>query len=204
MYASNKTQKICCKLKKEKTLGREPISMAAFVCQGGLEGLEQELQQLLGEGLSEVNSPVVIPVVVPALPDLSLCSVDQILHAFLRQQETRCMVYSEFERAFITFTTKKDKPAFEAFRHIASAITSQFSLISTNIRTIEAALTKLEVCEPSMAVSMDRSIDSFQLIRSRAWGKIIRKIQEIEREKLELSIQMQSTHCTYLVISVLL
>jgi hypothetical protein len=162
--------------------------------------LEDEFDTVATSAVTTKVSSISLQTTVPSLPDTGTCDGVQFLHAFLQQQEARSLVYSEFERGFAAFTVEKDMKAFAGFCLLAKAVTTQFALISANIRSLEATMTKC-ISDARQSIIHSSTQTPFPP-RALDWVTKVRKIQELEREKLELTIAMQAIHSNYLVIKV--
>ena len=90
-----------------------------------------------------------------------------LLHGFRKKQEQRAQAYSEFNTFFKAYLLDRDVKTYQS---LCKGITAKFAAIGKEIIAIEDALLKLG---------------------KKDWAASIRRVQELEREKLQLTAKTQ-------------
>lgn len=107
----------------------------------------------------------------PAQVELASLDVVALLRRFLQRQEERVAAYRKFEEGFLLFlqVAEAEPASYEA---LVKYTTASFATISDSINSIEAELRGRTSATASLA-------------------KVLRKVQLLEREKLQLTAQLQ-------------
>jgi len=107
----------------------------------------------------------------PAQVELTSLDVVALLHRFLQRQEERVAAYRKFEEGFLLFlqVAEAEPASYEA---LVKYTTASFAAISDSINNIEAELRSRTSATASLA-------------------EVLRKVQLLEREKLQLTAQLQ-------------
>jgi len=107
----------------------------------------------------------------PAQVELASLDVVALLRRFLQRQEERVAAYRKFEEGFLLFlqVAEAEPASYEA---LVKYTTASFATISDSINSIEAELRGRTSATASLA-------------------EVLRKVQLLEREKLQLTAQLQ-------------
>lgn len=90
-----------------------------------------------------------------------------LLQQFRTVQQLRAQTYSQFSEGFSAFLTDRNGAKFQA---LLSKLTAEFQNCSATVRLLEGALT--QASRPDLAA-------------------VLRSIQELERRKLQLTLNLQ-------------
>eukprot|EP00965_Chrysotila_dentata_P207067 6183907-Pleurochrysis_carterae.AAC.1 len=125
------------------------------------------------------DSPVAAPNDIPApvsLQSVVGMSVEELLRLMLQQQGRRLAEYRRFEEGFKNFLRVEEAQGYQA---LVASTTARFSEISATVNIVREQLEVLAAAS-----------DSLNALAS-AMVKMIKKMQELEREKLTLTAQLQ-------------
>lgn len=90
-----------------------------------------------------------------------------LLQQFRAVQQLRAQLYSQFSEGFIAFLKSRDG---HKYRSLLAKLTAEFQNCSATVRLLESAL--MQASRPDLAA-------------------VLRSIQELERQKLQLTLQLQ-------------
>ena len=130
--------------------------------------LQQHRANRAAEGFRDADGEIK-PLEVATAPELSGLGVGALVRRLFAQQEERVRVYRRFEQGFAQFLEVAEAEGYDAL--VADA-TAAFAQVSAGVNAVEAAL---------LASGADGA----------AFAALVRRLQELEREKLTATAQEQ-------------
>jgi hypothetical protein len=130
--------------------------------------LQQHRANRAAEGFRDADGEIK-PLEVATAPELNGLGVGALVRRLFAQQEERVRVYRRFEQGFAQFLEVAEAEGYDAL--VADA-TAAFAQVSAGVNAVEAAL-------------LARGADG------AAFAALVRRLQELEREKLTATAQEQ-------------